>query len=322
MERGEAAVVVLMSLGVLLPACAPAGDTGDDATEPAAVGGETVSEPRLTLIGTPLREPDFPPETRARLDEDLAIAQAQMDVAPGREDSFIWLGRRLGYLARFPEAIEVFTAGLELHPDSYKLLRYRGRHRARNREFDAAIADYRRAAELIEDVPDTFEPDGILNSIEQPITTYRSNIHYYLGQTSMAVGDYETTVSAMERALSEPLGPSSDRLVSTAYWRYLAHRRLGQDDLADAVVAEVPEGLELIENFTYYESVLFFKGVRTREEVLDGADSLIRYAVAMDDHLRGEQEEAVRVWRELVVENAQGYWPAEAELVMAGEAGR
>ncbi|HJO37316.1 MAG: hypothetical protein QGF21_13135 [Vicinamibacterales bacterium] len=322
MARTEAVAVVgvFVSLGLLLAACAPAGEVPEAGamTEAAA---EDAAEPRFSLIGTPLREPDFTPEVCARLEEDLAIAQAQMDVAPEREGSFIWLGRRLGYLARFSEAIDVFTAGLELHPDSYKLLRYRGRHRARNREFEGAIADYRRAADLVEGVRDTFEPDGILNSIEQPITTYRANIHYYLGQTSMAVGDYETTVRAMERSEAEPLGGSPDRLVSTAYWRYLAHRKLGQDDLADAVVAEVPEDLELIENFTYYESVLFFKGVRTREEVLDGADSLIRYAVAMDDHFRGEQEAAVRIWRELVSENAQGYWPAEAELVMAGETG-
>ena len=86
---------------------------------------ESETAPRLTLIGTPLREPDWSPEVRARLEEDLAIAQAAMEVAPEREDSFIWLGRRLGYLARFPEAIEVFTRGLEVHPTSYRLYRDR-----------------------------------------------------------------------------------------------------------------------------------------------------------------------------------------------------
>lgn len=279
---------------------------------------DTETSPRVTLIGTPLEEPTWPPETRARLEEDLAIARAAMEVAPDREDSYIWLGRRLGYLARFPEAIEVFTRGLGKFPDSYKLLRYRGRHRARNREFDLAIADYRRAAELVEDQPDTFEPDGIPNSIEQPITTYRSNIHYYLGQTSMAVGDYETVVSAMARALAEPLGQSADRLVSTAYWRYLGHRKLGQHAEAQAVVDAVPDDLELIENFTYYESVKFFKGTRTREELLPEADNLITFAFAMDQHFRGEQDIAEAMWRNLVVNTAQGYWPAEAELVMAG----
>lgn len=309
-------VIVVLAAAACGGPAQPEGTGGEEttATEPATA-------PRLTLIGTPVKEPVWPPDVRARLEKDLEIARAVMAVAPEREDSYIWLGRRLGYLARFPEAIDVFTEGLEKFPESYKLLRYRGRHRARNREFDAAIADYRRAAELIEHVPDTFEPDGIPNAIEQPITTYRSNIHYYLGQTSMAVGDYETVVTAMERALREPLGGSPDRLVSTAYWRYLGYRKLGRDEEARAVVAEVPEDLDLIENHTYYESVRFFKGTRTREALEPTADNLIKYAFAMDHHFKGEQAEAERIWRDLVESTPEGYWPAEAELVMAAQHG-
>ena len=77
-----------------------------------------------------------------RLEQDLEIAKAVMEVAPEREDSYIWLGRRYGYLTRWPEAIDVFTQGLELFPDSYKLLRFRGRHGARNGEIELAIEDY------------------------------------------------------------------------------------------------------------------------------------------------------------------------------------
>ena len=98
--------------------------------------------PRETLIGTPLREPGWNSEVRARLEQDLEIAKAVMEVAPEREDSYIWLGRRYGYLTRWPEAIDVFTQGLELFPDSYKLLRFRGRHGARNGEIELAIEDY------------------------------------------------------------------------------------------------------------------------------------------------------------------------------------
>ena len=157
----------------------------------AAVADDNVTE---TLIGTPVTQPNWSEATRERLEKDLEIARAVMAVAPEREDSWIWLGRRLGYLARNGEAAEVFTEGLERFPDSYKLLRFRGRHLARNREFDRAIADYRRAAELVENIPDSYEPDGIINSRHQYLGSYRSNIHYYLGQTSWAVGDYEATL--------------------------------------------------------------------------------------------------------------------------------
>ena len=273
-----------------------------------------------TLIGTPLREPAWSPEVRKRLIEDLAIAQAQFDVAPHREDSFIWLGRRLGYLTRWDEAIDVFSTGLQEHPDSYKLYRFRGRHRARNRQLELAVADYRRAAELIENQPDSFEPDGIINARHQYLGTYKSNIYYYLAQTSYALGDYDTTVSGMQRAMEEPLGYSPDRLVSTAYWRYLALRKLDRHMEAREVVDAVEEGLDILENHTYYQSVLFFNGNRSASELLPEADVIIRFAVAMNLYFDDEQAQAISMWRDIVNGSAQGFWPAEAELLAAGAA--
>lgn len=147
-----------------------------------------------------------------------------MAVAPEREDSYIWLGRRLGYLTRWSEAIEVFGQGLERFPDSYKLLRYRGRHYARTRQFEKARA----------------------------------------------------------------------------------------------VVQQIPEGLTLLENSTYYESVLFFRGMRTEEDILPGADAVIKLAIAMEFSFRGDNDAAKRILREIVEGSAQGFWPAESELVTMG----
>lgn len=309
----------VLVLVLFVGACAPPDESPPVATPVAAE--DTPREQGQTLLGTPLREPDWSPETRARLEEDLAIARAQFEVAPQREDSFIWLGRRLGYLTRWEEAIEVFTQGLEVHPESYKLLRFRGRHLARSRQLDLAIADYRRGSELMEGQQDSFEPDGIINARNQFLGTYKSNFHYYLAQTSYAVGDYETTVSGMERSYAEPLlGATSDRLVATSYWLYLAHRKLGQDAEARAVVDRVAEGLELVENFTYYNGVLFFKGVRTAEELLPEADSIVKFAIAMEHSFDGEQERAEEMWLEIVEGSAQGFWPAEAEILFAREA--
>ncbi|MDP7236390.1 MAG: hypothetical protein QGI34_06615, partial [Candidatus Latescibacteria bacterium] len=219
---------IIASFCISTISCAQGNDTADDRTATA----ETTEQPRMTLIGTPLREPAWPPAVKARLEKDLLIAEAVMEVAPKREDSYIWLGRRLGYLTRWSEAIAVFTQGLEKFPDSYKLLRFRGRHLAPYREFDRAIADYKRAAELVEDKQDSYEPDGIINARHQYLGSYRSNMHYYLGQTSWAVGDYQATLQGMERSSREPLVQHADRLVATTYWRYLALRKLGRHDEA------------------------------------------------------------------------------------------
>ena len=74
-----------------------------------AVAGEQTRQE--TLIGTPITEPAWSPQTRARLEKDLEIAQAVMAIAPEREDSWIWLGRRLGYLARYTEKVTSASTG-------------------------------------------------------------------------------------------------------------------------------------------------------------------------------------------------------------------
>lgn len=283
----------------------------------AASSGIALAEQNIseTLIGTPITEPGWSAETKARLEKDLEIARAVMEIAPEREDSYIWLGRRLGYLARNGEAVEVFTSGLERFPDSYKLLRFRGRHLARNRQFARAITDYQRAAELVEGIQDSYEPDGIINARHQYLGSYRSNIHYYLGQTSWAVGDYQGTLDGMTRAAAEPLVQHDDRRVATGFWQYLALRKLGDDAAAQAVVDAIPEGLELVENFDYYYGVRYFKGTIDEESVLSRNGLNSTFGVAMVHMLDGRQEIAERMLRDLVSGSSQGYWPAETELL-------
>lgn len=281
-------------------------------TVSGVIAGENVTE---TLIGTPVTEPGWSDETRARLEKDLEIARAVMEVAPEREDSHVWLGRRLGYLARNGDAVDVFTRALEQFPDSYKLLRFRGRHLARNRQFERAIADYRRAAELVEGIQDSYEPDGIINARHQYLGSYRSNIHYYLGQTSWAVGDYQATLDGMIRAAAEPLVQHDDRGIATGFWQYLALRKLGRHDEAQAVVDAIPEGLELVENFDYYDGIRFFKGTLSEQDLKPHAGLNATFGIAMVHLIEGRSDEGERMLQDLVAGSSQGYWPAETELL-------
>lgn len=273
---------------------------------------ENVSE---SLIGTPITQPEWSADTLARLEKDLEIARAVMEIAPEREDSHIWLGRRLGYLTRNGEAIDVFTKALERFPDSYKLLRFRGRHLARNRQFERAIADYKRAAGMVENIQDSYEPDGIINARHQYLGSYRSNIHYYLGQTSWAVGDYQATLDGMTRAANEPLVQHDDRRVATGFWQYLALRKLGRHDEARSIVDAIPEGLELVENHDYYDGVRYFKGTLSEEELLPRAGLNARFGIAMVHLLDGRTDKGRMMLMDLVAGSSQGYWPAESELL-------
>lgn len=270
-----------------------------------------------TPSGRPFRDIAFNPETKAWLEKDLEIALATRAIAPEREESWHWLGRRYGYLGRNAEAIEVFSEALKKFPDSYRLYRYRGRHLARNYQWEQAIKDYRKALELMEDEPDRYEPNGIANGLDLTISTFKQNVPYYLGQTSMAVGDYETVISAMDEAINVPvLFAYVEELIPVVYWKYMAHRKMGNHQLAEAELAKVPDEYQLIENDTYHAAVNYLKGNYDREEFLLSADAIGKYAVAMKDHFEGRNEDAIKLWNELTDAGAHGFWPAEAELLM------
>ncbi|HCQ02205.1 MAG TPA: hypothetical protein DIT99_16615 [Candidatus Latescibacteria bacterium] len=71
----------------------------------------------------------------------------------------------------------------------------------------------------------------------------------------------------------------------------------------------------MVENFTYYKGVLFLQGTYKKEELMSEADSIIKFAISMDHHFRGEQETAEMMWQEIIEGSAQGFWPAESELL-------
>lgn len=299
------AMPLAVAIALLLPVCLEA-----VAQTPAPVAPTPHS-----LIGTPLRNPAWSADTRAALEQDVAIARAAMEIAPDREASYIWLGRRLAYLNRFDDAIEVFTRGLEKFPDSYKLLRFRGRKLARSRQFDAALADYARGIALVESVQDSYEPDGIANARNQFLGSYRSNLHYYHAQTSWAVGDYATTLAGMERSAREPLVQNDDHQIAIRYWRYLALRKLGRHEEAASAVIDTPAGLELLENDSYYDGVRYLQGTLPEADVLSKNDPVSAFAVAMQHLFEGDTDGADALLEKIIVDSPQGFWPAETELL-------
>jgi tetratricopeptide (TPR) repeat protein len=268
-----------------------------------------------TPSGIEFKETKYSPTTQAMLELDLEIAKVAFQVAPDREDSYSWLGRRYGYLGMLPEAIGVFSEGLKKFPNSYKLYRYRGRHLARNYQFGQAISDYHMALELIKDQPDTYEPNGIPNALDLTISTFKQNIPYYLGQTSMATGDYETVIKGMDEAINVPvLFAYMEELIPVTLWKYLALRKLGRHGEAEAELKKVPDQYDLIENDQYHNAVNYLKGMYTRDEFLAMADGIGKYVIAMKDHFDGDNESAIKLWTEVTNDGPRGFWPAEAEL--------
>lgn len=281
----------------------------------AAVPGVDAGHCATSMIGTALTIPKYSAKTQKLLDEDIAIAAAALKIAPDREDSHIWYGRRLDYAGRICDAVDAFSAGIKQFPDSYKLYRFRARDLTRARRFKEALADYEKALALMGDTPDSFEPDGMPNPIGLTISTYRGNIVYYHAQTSFATGDYPTMASGMAKSLELSADFARDDMrVPTAYWTYLAYRKMGQHDKARAAIDAIEPGLKLIENFTYYQAVQIMQGRLDPADFKTERDSTIKFAIAMERRFAGDEKGAKALLTEIVAENPQGHWPSEAEL--------
>jgi tetratricopeptide (TPR) repeat protein len=277
----------------------------------------------ISFLGDSLFELPLSAETRARYDSQLAEAWTAYESAPMNADSIIWYGRRLGYLGQFREAIEIYTRGLALHPDNPWMLRHRGHRYISVRELDRAIDDLAHAAALVEGQPDQVEPDGQPNATNQPIGTLQSNIAYHLALGWYMKGEYARAVEIYRKELAA--ARNDDRRVSTGHWLYMSLRRLGQDAEATALLASFSRDMEVIENQTYHNLMLMYKGVLPPDSVLtvgptgemSVTDATAAYGVGNWHIYNGRREQGVEIFRRIIAAGqwgAFGYIAAEADL--------
>src|SRR5262245_20582535 len=281
----------------------------------------------VSLTGQPLAPPAIPPDRLTRLEANLREARAAYEHDPASEDAAIWYGRRLAYLGRFRGAIALYTDGLAKHPGSHRLLRHRGHRYITVREFDRALADLTRAAQLAANAPDAVEPDGEPNEQHQPRSTDKSNIYYHLGLVQYLMGDFD----AADRTFALRAGLAAyndDMLVSTTHWRYLAMRRLGRGAQARELLEPINTSMDVVENHSYHRLCLYYKGLVAESEALGRApdgkiDPAAAYGVSMVRWINGDKAGARRLWREILDTTnwgAFGHIAAEAEV--AREQGR
>jgi hypothetical protein len=132
----------------------------------------------------------------------------------------------------------------------------------------------------------------------------------------MATGDYATIIEYMDKAMeTNQLRDKDDFLVSTAFYKYMALRKVGQHDEAAELIKDIPRGLDIYENFTCHEAIQFLQGRYTREQFLKRSDSLGKYTIVMIDNFNDEPEKAKALWTEVTNNNHKGYWLAEVELL-------
>lgn len=282
------------------------------------------SAPIRALTGDALPPLTIPAERRAALEADLAAAKSVYDANPRDEAAIIWYGRRLGYLGEFSAAIDIFSRGIEIHPESYRLLRHRGHRYITTRRLDLAEADLRRAADLAANAPDAIEPDGIPNAASTPKSTDKSNIDYHLGLVLYLQGKY----AEADRVFARREGIASyndDMLVSTTHWRYHCLRRSGNAAEAAALLEHINPSLNVTENQTYFQLCLYYKGLVPESDLLpaDAAAKLnggAAYGIAAKRAEDGDAPGSTQLLNRIVAETdwiGFGHIAAESDLARA-----
>jgi tetratricopeptide (TPR) repeat protein len=301
---------------LLLAACGGESRDGTPGGAARPDGAEAVS-----LLGTPLYAPELPAATRERLEANLAGAQAAYDRAPENADSIIWLGRRLAYLGRYRDAIEVFGRGITMHPEDARLYRHRGHRYITVRELDNAIADLERAASLVENSPDEIEEDGAPNEFDIPTSTLHGNIWYHLALAHYLKHDFDRALPAWRAAMGTVT--NDDMHVATADWLYMTLRRLGRDDEAAEVLTPIRDDMRILENHAYHRRLLMYRGAVPPDSLLsvqsEDAVQLATYGYGVGNWYlyNGERARAEEVFRRILGGAnwaAFGYIAAESEL--------
>jgi len=273
-----------------------------------------------SLLGRTLAPPALAPEAEAKMEGQLADARRARERDRDDADALIWVGRRTAYLGRYREAIAIFSEGIDRHPADARMYRHRGHRYLTVREIDRAIADFEKAVELIAGRPDSVEPDGLPNARNLPTSTLHSNIYYHL-----ALGHYlkrEFGRAAETWARARGAVDNADNLVAASHWLYLSLRRAGRHGEAAAVLAPIAADLDVIENDSYHQLLLMYRGERTSDDVLggagDGADgAAVRYGVGAWHLVNGRRREAEALWASILDGPdwpSFGYLAAEAEI--------
>jgi len=273
-------------------------------------------------------KPAMPEATAKTYEANLAVAREAHTRNPNVPDELIWYGRRTAYPGEYKEAIRIFTEGIKKFPNDARLYRHRGHRYITLRCFDDAVRDLEKAASLIKGQPDVTEPDGIPNARNTPTSTLQSNIWYHLGLAYYLKGDFKKAERAYLEAWN--VSKNNDMRVATAYWHYMALRRMGNTKEAAKVLEPFAGEIEVIENDDYLKLIKLNRGERKAEELLSSisgdANSLgsasLAYGLGNYHLYNGDRKKAIEIFQKIAAGNqwaSFGFIAAEAELLRAAQ---
>jgi tetratricopeptide (TPR) repeat protein len=255
------------------------------------------SEPEaVSLLGVKLHaQPDEKGEVRA--------AEEKVAADPRNVDLMIALGRAQAAIWRYRDAIATYTKALAIAPNDARLYRHRGHRYISTRQFDKAVIDMRRAAELNERDFDIWYHYGLA--------------HYLKGEFSKAEPQYRKCYDVARESKND------DSIVAITDWLYMTLRRQKKDSEAARLLDRITTAMSIKENKSYFDRLLFYKGLKKEsdlvnvEKATDLEIATVGYGIGNWHFYNGDRARAEEYFRRIV---SGKYWPAfgfiaaEAEL--------
>jgi tetratricopeptide (TPR) repeat protein len=245
----------------------------------------------------------------AKKDEkgDVATAEKKLAGDPKNIDLLIALGRAQGTIWRFNEAVATFTQAIKLDPNNSRLYRLRGHRYISLRQFDKALVDLKQAA--------------VLNGHGGKDADLDFDILYHLALAFYLKGEFAKASETYERC--RELSKTDDRIIAVSDWLYMSYRRQKKDAEAAKVLERITSQMKAQDNKSYYDRLLFYKGLKKENELLDfekGSDlevATIGYGLGNWYLAKGNRAKADEYFKKAIHRNhwgAFGYIASEVEL--------
>ena len=280
---------------------------------------EPVAKPAAySLDGKPL----FSPTPSAKLMEKYEEHLANYKASP-TADNLIWYGRFVAYQGKYEEAIAIYTKGIQEFPEDARIYRHRGHRYLSIRKFDEAINDFEKASQLISGKENEVEPDGMPNAQNIPVSTLHGNIYYHLGLAYYLKHDFPKALAAYQKCLAT--SNNADNIVSATHWLYMILRRMNQTEAALKVLDKIAVEMPVIENQSYHQATLLYKGVVAVTDLLkeegdaSPSNDALDYGIANWYFYNGETAKAKKMLAQILQRKSWssfGYIAAEKDYLM------
>lgn len=268
MNRGERLHIVLSFVLIsLLSGCIKTESSDGQPPVDTQQGALSTERNRviLSFSGERLPPKAFEGQERQKRENQLNEARELYENHPDSLEAIIWYGRRLGYLGLYYDAIDIYTDGLRVFPNSYKLLRHRGEAHITVRQFDKAKQDLEQAVFFSRDTPNEPEPDGQPNRLNKPLRSTKFNIWYHLGLTYYLQGNFDKAISAYKKCME--VSDNNDLKVATTTWLYRTYFQIGNMEEADRLLESIEPGMRTVESRSYHNILMLFKNELTPQRI-------------------------------------------------------